>query len=404
MVQQNGHLADSDVGFYSGLIESCFSLSQMMFLIPWSRLADRIGRKPVLIGTLSGMAIGQALFGLSTSLSAMIAFRSLSGILSGSGVVVRTAIGDVSTVETRAAAYSWFGFAGNLGMFLGPLVGGALADPARTMPRFFGQVDVLIRHPYALSGLAVAVIIGGSALAAAVGLGETLPEKKLRGHQEEPALSIRQLMACPGVAAGLAIYVHVMLLAFVFAAILPLALYTPIHLGGMACSSAATSVYMAVQGASQALWLLLVFPWLQRRIGTKRVLRLCGLAGPLFYGGFVLMNALLRLDSDVSRRLFWVVGVVVATVGPGVNMAATCAQLVIQEVAPDGRSVGLMNALALTLASAIRSFVPAVSTIVFASGVRSQIIYGYLAWAVLIPLSAALIVMPSLLPDETETN
>ncbi|RDA92035.1 hypothetical protein CP533_0967 [Ophiocordyceps camponoti-saundersi (nom. inval.)] len=399
MVQRNGKLAESDVGFYSGLIESCFSLSQMLCLLLWGRLADRVGRKPVLVGTLAGMAIGPTLFGLAKTIPQMIFFRSLTGVLSGSGLVVRTMIGDHSTPQTRAAAYSWFGFAGNVGVLLGPLVGGALAEPARNMPALFGEVELFIEHPYLLSGLAVSVIIAVAAIATALGLEETLDSKTL-GREAAPTLSMRQLVASPGVVAALAIYSHVMMLAFIFAAILPLALFTPISLGGMSLSTASISAYMAVQGASQALWLVLVFPRLQRRIGTKPVLRLCGTIYPFFFGGFIVMNALLRQGSGTGRVLFWLVGVSVVTIGQGVNMAATCVQLNIQDVSPHPSSLGLINALALTLASAIRSFAPAVSTVVFAFGVRNQILFGHLAWALLMLLSSALIIMPAMLPDE----
>ncbi|KAL2171021.1 hypothetical protein VTG60DRAFT_4036 [Thermothelomyces hinnuleus] len=46
MVQRNGRLPESDVGFYSGLINSLFSATQMAVLLFWGRLADRVGRKP----------------------------------------------------------------------------------------------------------------------------------------------------------------------------------------------------------------------------------------------------------------------------------------------------------------------------------------------------------------------
>ncbi|KAI2732974.1 hypothetical protein DTO012A8_10103 [Penicillium roqueforti] len=48
MVQDNGGVADTDVGFYSGLIESMFSLTQAIVMIFWGRAADHLGRKPVL--------------------------------------------------------------------------------------------------------------------------------------------------------------------------------------------------------------------------------------------------------------------------------------------------------------------------------------------------------------------
>src|SRR6478735_11801603 len=40
MVKANGRLDDSDVGFYSGIIESLFSITQMVVLLFWGRLAD----------------------------------------------------------------------------------------------------------------------------------------------------------------------------------------------------------------------------------------------------------------------------------------------------------------------------------------------------------------------------
>ena len=43
MIQSNGGIADTDVGFYSGLIEPLFSLTQAIVMIFWGRAADRSG-------------------------------------------------------------------------------------------------------------------------------------------------------------------------------------------------------------------------------------------------------------------------------------------------------------------------------------------------------------------------
>ncbi|KAI9902419.1 hypothetical protein N3K66_001771 [Trichothecium roseum] len=411
MVQRNGSLPASDVGFYSGLIESLFSATQMVVLILWGRLADRVGRKPVLLASLAGMAAGPALFGLATSLWQMILFRCLAGVFSGSSLVIRTMISEHSTPGTQARAFSWFAFGGNLGIFLGPIVGGALADPVQQYPRFFAGNRFLERYPYALPGFVVGAICATGVVVTALFLEETLPDQKKTSSSSSqtsqdatPAapkeMSIWDLVRSPGVALVLALYSHVMLLAFAFTAIVPVALYTPVALGGLGLSSLLISAYMAAQGASQALWLLAAFPWLQRRLGTRGVLRACGLAYPFFFAGYPLLNALLRQGTEPARTCFWVLGALVALVGPGVSMAFTGVQLSLNDVSPSPKVLGTLNAIALTASSGIRSVAPGVSTAIYAVGVRNHILWGHLAWILLIPLAAAVPFFVKLLPED----
>jgi MFS family permease len=60
----------------------------MCTMIFWGRIADRYGRKPVLIVSLVGVSIGVTLFGTSTAVWQMILFRSMGGLFSGSIVCV----------------------------------------------------------------------------------------------------------------------------------------------------------------------------------------------------------------------------------------------------------------------------------------------------------------------------
>lgn len=398
MVQRNGNLPESDVGFYSGIIESIFSATQTVVLIFWGRLADRVGRKPILIYSLCGLAIGPALFGVATSIGEMILFRCIAGVFSGSSLIIRTMIGDHSTPETQAVAFSWFAFAGNVGIFLGPIIGGVLADPVNQYPGLFGGNVFFENYPYALPGLVVGAISATGALTSMLFLEETLnrdesPAENSTGNTEShdaPKMTIWQLVKAPGVGAVLWIYGHVMFLAFAFTAILPVALFTPVEIGGLGCSAAQISIYMAAQGGSQAIWLLLAFPFLQRRLGTKGVLRMCAFGYPLFFAGYIAMNTLLRDGSKMAMVWFWILGSAVAFIGPGVSMAFTGVQLALNDVSPAAHLLGTLNAVALTCTSAIRSIVPGVATAVYAVGVRHQILWGHLAWVILIPISMAL--------------
>lgn len=403
MVERNGRLPVSDVGFYSGLIESLFSATQMLVLIFWGRLADRIGRKPVLIYSLVGTAVGPVLFGMSRTLWQMVLFRCLAGVFSGSSLVIRTMISEISTPETQARAFSWFAFAGNLGLFLGSMLGGLLANPVNQYPNAFKGLVFFEKYPYALPGFVTGAISATSALTSIFFLKETLQKKQTsqtsNEASSEPPLSTRELIKAPGVAIVLWVYGHVMFLAFAFTAILPVVLYTPIDLGGIGFDSFQISMYMVVQGGSQALWLLLAFPILQHRLKTKGVMIICGIAYPFFFGGYPILNSLLREGSHAAKVWFWVLGSIVAVIGPGVSMAFTGAQLALNDVSPNPQVLGTLNAVALTFSSGIRSIVPGASTAIFAIGVRNQIMWGYLVWFILVPLAAAYGICCKWLPE-----
>lgn len=55
----------------------------MLLMIPWGWAADHLGRRPVLVFSLGGVAIGTALFGLSRSIWQMILLRCFSGVFAG---------------------------------------------------------------------------------------------------------------------------------------------------------------------------------------------------------------------------------------------------------------------------------------------------------------------------------
>jgi MFS family permease len=411
MVQRNGHLPSSDVGFYSGLIESLFSATQMLVLVAWGRLADRVGRKPILMTSLVGMTISPVLFGLSRSLWQMILFRCLAGIFSGSSLIIRTMIAEISTKDTQATAYGWFAFAGNIGIFIGPLIGGVLADPAEQYPKVFGGIYFFETYPYALAGAVPGVIAASAAILCAFFLTETLGQNDKKpssngnasGASDEEAakMSMWQLLHSPNVGTVLLAYGYVMFLAFAFTALVPIVLYTPVDLGGMGFSSTYISLFMAVNGASQALWLILVFPRLHKRFGTKGVMWGCAVAYPWFFASYIGLSALLRNGSEPALIWFWSLASLVAVIGPGVSMAFTATQLALNDASPSTHILGTLNAVALTMSSGIRSIVPGVITVIYAVGVRNQILGGHLAWVILTPLAAALVFVVKALPRDT---
>lgn len=78
----NPHSTNS-VAVYAGMITSAFAFAEFSAGVPWGRLSDRIGRKPVLLTGLAGTALSMLLFGLAPSLPVALLARALGGLLNG---------------------------------------------------------------------------------------------------------------------------------------------------------------------------------------------------------------------------------------------------------------------------------------------------------------------------------
>lgn len=414
MLQRNADLPTADVGFYSGLIESLFSLTQMLVMIFWGKASDRFGRKPVLVISLVGVTISTGIFGLAKNLWQMILFRCMAGVFAGTIVTIRTMISEHSTAKTQARSFSWFAFAGNLGILFGPLVGGALAEPATQYPSLFGSVSFLREYPYALPSFAVGVIGFTAVVTSALFVEETLKKSDVGsigsvengqlnggGSSKSSRLSTWQLLKSPGVAMVLYVYGHAMILAFAYTAVASLFWFTPVPLGGLGFSALHISMFMAITGFSQAVWLLFFFPPIQRRLGTNGLMRLCGVAYPIAILFNPVLNLILRSGADIA---FWIVAPIFMLIAPGISMAFTGVQLMLNDVSPSPEVLGTLNALALTGMSALRSFSPALFTSIFAIGVRTQFMWGHLVWLVIVLIAAAFTVATRYLPPASEKD
>lgn len=438
MAQQNGNLAEEDVGFYSGLIESLFSLTQAVVMILWGRLADRIGRKPVLVTSLLGMSLTISCFGLAKTIPQMILFRCVSGLFAGTVVTIRTMFAEHSTPATQAKAFTYFAFANNLGIFLGPLLGGALADPAGQYGGPFKRVPLFVEYPYFLASFVVGILGLGAWLVTLLFAEETLvktpkpaassdtngsvavPEGNgttasaavanpisavarivAASGEEKEDRSIMGILKAPGVGIVAYVYMHTMVLAFAYTAIIPVFYFTPVRLGGYGMTPILISTLSAVGGAAQALWLFALSP-LQKRIGTNGIIRVCANFYPFFFMLPPLGNVLLRLGTQEAETAFWVLTPPLICLGVGVSLCFTAGTLAINEVSPSPQVLGTLNALVLTGVSIVRSFCPALFSTLFAVGANTQWLWGYAIWVLLVVLALGFTVAARYLPDYEE--
>ncbi|KAF2094371.1 MFS transporter [Rhizodiscina lignyota] len=398
MIFETGAVKEADVGFWSGLMESLFSLTQTIVMLAWGKAADRWGRKPVLVFSLCGISVAVALFGFCKTIWQMILARCFAGVFAGTVVTVRAMFSENSTKKTQARAFSFFAFASNTGIFIGPLLGGNLQHPAESFPNVFGNVALFKKYPFALPTMVTGFFALSAAITCGLFIKETLKPKDDR-EEDEPPMSMLQILKAPGVARVLGIYSEIFLIVLGSAAVMPVFWFTTIKLGGYSWSPNMISIFLGAGGGSQALWLLLVFPYLQRSMGTGGVLRACGWIWPFFLAASPLGNLLLRNHWKVA---FWSILPACHVFGSGVAMSFTAIQLCINDISPSGSSFGLLNSIALSLVSGLRAFAPVVFTSIFAIGVRSQVLGGQLIWVLLVAMAILFRFSLKWLPEEAE--
>ena len=114
-----------------GVLSASFSLAQLLFAPVWGRLSDRVGRKPLIILSLFGTAVGSLLTGVAGSIGILFLGRIIDGISGASVSVAQAAVGDLAAPRDRARLMGLIGAAFGVGFVAGPAIGGlaALASP-----------------------------------------------------------------------------------------------------------------------------------------------------------------------------------------------------------------------------------------------------------------------------------
>ena len=119
-----------------GVLVAVFSLMQLVFAPVWGRVSDRVGRKPVLIVSLAGTAVGSLLMGVAWSLPVLFLGRIVDGISGGSISAAHAAVTDMAAPGPRARLIGLLSAAVGIGFGGGPALGGRAALEGRHLPFF----------------------------------------------------------------------------------------------------------------------------------------------------------------------------------------------------------------------------------------------------------------------------
>ncbi|KAG0152285.1 hypothetical protein CROQUDRAFT_649654 [Cronartium quercuum f. sp. fusiforme G11] len=410
-------LTEKEIGFYSGAIESVFAFSQLLTIMIWGKMSDRVGRKPVLILGLAGAVISTVSFGFSQSFLQMIVSRAIGGILNGNSAVVKSVMGEITTSDNQALGFSFLPLSYALGSTIGPLLGGYLSHPAERFPHsWFSRTQFWHNFPWVLPCFAASFIPLLGCVLGYIWLEETLPAKKPASEIAPPISAsengdghITQLNADP-VASNLVenappgifvllrdrnlrvILVNYSLLSFqaiALDALLVLFAYTPVRSGGIGFSAANIGVALSLSGIFTVVAQLLLFPPLQRRYGTVKLYRICMAAYPVIFLLFPLIHLIAVFEKSESHTGVWVGLTWLLLLKTSANIVFACNMILVNSAAPTHNSLGTINGIAQCCATFVRAIGPVTASSLFAfSVIHEKVAGGHMVFYVFALLSS----------------
>ncbi|WP_370514511.1 MFS transporter [Alteribacillus sp. YIM 98480] len=128
-----------------GLLMAVYSFMQLMFAPMWGRISDRIGRKPVMMLGILGLAFSFFFMGAATELWMLFAARIIGGFLSSANMpTVMAYAADITSEEDRGKGMGIIGAAVGLGFVFGPAIGGIFSETSLALPFYIAGASSLL--------------------------------------------------------------------------------------------------------------------------------------------------------------------------------------------------------------------------------------------------------------------
>ncbi len=124
----------------AALLVAAFSAASFVCSPLWGRLSDRVGRKPVLLVSLAGTAVGSLLTGLAGGLTVLVVARIVDGASGASVSVAQAAAADLARPGERSRLFGYLGAAFGVGFVAGPAIGGMAAAVGPRVPFYLAAI------------------------------------------------------------------------------------------------------------------------------------------------------------------------------------------------------------------------------------------------------------------------
>ena len=136
-VEQLGAGSQAAVIQWSGVAFGATFLGTAVTSPIWGRLADRFGRKPMLVRAALGMTVFMSLIGVAHSVVQLVVLRLLAGLIGGYNSAATVMVGTQAPSRRAGWALGVLSTGAVAGSLLGPLVGGLLPEWIGIRATFF---------------------------------------------------------------------------------------------------------------------------------------------------------------------------------------------------------------------------------------------------------------------------
>lgn len=371
------HIAErvEDIGFYAGFVGAAFMCGRAFTSFCWGVVADKWGRKPVIIIGLLSVVIFNTLFGLSMNYWMAISTRFLLGALNGLIGPIKAYAAEVTRPEHQSVGLSMVSTAWGIGLIIGPAIGGFLAQPAEKFPSVFNEASLFGRFPYLLPSLCVslfAVVV----LITCIWLPETLhnhpvnilSERKIVGKGDEEAGLIHSqenLLKNWPLMSSVIVYCVFAFHDMAYTEVFSLWSESDKKFGGLSFSTEDVGEVLAVTGFSLLVFQLLFYARAERLLGPINLTRVsAALAIPLLatYPPMTNLSGLtLKLVVNFASLVKNILSMVIVT-----------GTFILQNNAVRQHQRGAANGITTTGESIFRGAAPAVAGIIFSWAQKRQ--------------------------------
>lgn len=120
--------------FQNGLLFAIFALCQFIATPIIGRMSDKYGRRPLLIGSITGTAVSFLMMAFAPSAMFLFIARALDGITAGNIPVATAVISDTTEPKDRTRGFGVIGASFGLGFVVGPAISGLTVGISPILP------------------------------------------------------------------------------------------------------------------------------------------------------------------------------------------------------------------------------------------------------------------------------